>query len=187
MQMTCLFFVKLQFAILGCFNIFWIIFFSCSGLHVNQHKSMVIFSKDILERDAICNVLDFPFSQNTITYLGIPISITRLSNADFFPLLHKVSDIFSGWKAKILSFVGRVQFLKFSITNYIACWIRGMILHKYCFKFIRKSCSKFLFHGNIHSKNMHLIAWKNMCKAKCYGLVLFILLITALLFGEFLI
>ncbi|XP_020693923.1 uncharacterized protein LOC110107843, partial [Dendrobium catenatum] len=63
----------------------------------------------------------------------------------------------------------RLQFLKFTIANTIAYWIRGAILPKACCAFISKLCSKFLLHGNIEDKKLHFIAWGCITKPKIYG------------------
>lgn len=123
----------------------------------------------MVNRDQIASSLGIPHIEETLIYLGLPITSKRLKITHFQPLLSKISALLEGWKVKFLSFAGRVQFLKFTIANTIAYWIRGAIIPKACRKHISKLCSKFLFFGNIKEKKMHIIAWKDVTRPKSYG------------------
>ncbi|KAL0914872.1 hypothetical protein M5K25_015257 [Dendrobium thyrsiflorum] len=100
---------------------------------------------------------------------GLPISLKKLNMADVKPLILNISEKLAGWKARLLSLAGRFQFLKFTVWNTIAYWIRGAVLPKACFKIINRLCAKFLFFGNSEAKKLHLIAWKRTCKPKHLG------------------
>ncbi|KAL0921444.1 hypothetical protein M5K25_008516 [Dendrobium thyrsiflorum] len=63
-----------------------------------------------------------------------------------------------------------LQYLKFTILNSIAYWIRGSILPKTVIKHIRRLSSKFLFFGDTSvTKKLHLVAWKTVCRPKALG------------------
>ncbi|KAI0510887.1 hypothetical protein KFK09_011497 [Dendrobium nobile] len=72
-------------------------------------------------------------------------------------------------KLDIYEALGRVQFLKFTISNTIAYWIRGSIIPKSCCATINKLCSRFLFHTNLLERKLHLIAWSKVTLPKLYG------------------
>ncbi|PKU60948.1 Putative ribonuclease H protein [Dendrobium catenatum] len=149
-----------------------LVYFSkASGLFINADKSSLIFSKNFNDGLAVDLAANLGISKidDCITYLGIPISTGRLKLSHFQPLMNKIVNHLEGWKVKFLSFAGRVQFLKFTIANTIAYWIRGSILPKACCKFIKKICAKFLFFGNINEKRLHLISWKSVAKPKQKG------------------
>ncbi|KAL0913157.1 hypothetical protein M5K25_016596 [Dendrobium thyrsiflorum] len=98
------------------------------------------------------------------------LKFLRLKVSDFSPLLEAVTKKLTGWNANLLSFAGRLQYLKFTILNSIAYWIRGSILPKTVIKHIRRLSSKFLFFGDSSvSKKMHLVAWKTVCRPKALG------------------
>ncbi|PKU87052.1 5'-3' exoribonuclease 2 [Dendrobium catenatum] len=124
-------------------------FANVSGLHINYDKCSVMFSKKTRNRDLLCQALSICNVSYKLVYLGIPISFTRLKVEDFLPSMDQIHKKFTGWKANLLSFAGRLQYLKFTIQNTIAYWIGGSILPKTVFKFFRKTCSKFLFFGDI--------------------------------------
>ncbi|KAI0516494.1 hypothetical protein KFK09_009186 [Dendrobium nobile] len=134
------------------------LFASLSGLQINTNKSAIIFSNNDPGNQWICEELGIHNVNQHLTYLGIPISLKRLKATHFQPLLSRISALLVGWKNKFLSFAGSVQFLKFTITNSIAYWIRGSIIPKGCCATINKLCSKFLFHNNMVERKLHLIS-----------------------------
>ncbi|PKU79785.1 Putative ribonuclease H protein [Dendrobium catenatum] len=159
-------------------------FATISGLHINPSKSAIIFSSNDPNNQTICEELGIHNINLHLTYLGIPISPKRLKTTHFQPLLSKISALLAGWKNKFLSFAGRVQFLKFTIINSIAYWIRGSIIPKGCCDTINKLCSKFLFHNNLVERKLHLISWSQVNIPKDAG-GLGIPSIDALYFGVF--
>ncbi|PKU76817.1 Putative ribonuclease H protein [Dendrobium catenatum] len=159
-------------------------FATVSGLHINPSKSAIIFSSNDPTNQTICEELGIYNINLHLTYLGIPISPKRLKASHFQPLLSKITALLAGWKNKFLSFVGRVQFIKFTIINSIAYWIRGSIIPKGCCDTINKLCSKFLFHNNLVERKLHLISWSKVNTPKDAG-GLGIPSIDALYFGVF--
>ncbi|PKU59129.1 Putative ribonuclease H protein [Dendrobium catenatum] len=145
-------------------------FAAASGLFINYDKSSVMFTKNQRNKESLCQALSIFNTTNKISYLGIPISFNRLKVEDFLPLMDKLHNKFTGWKANLLSLAGRLQYLKFTIHNTIAYWIRGSIIPKTVFKFFKKTCSRFLFFGDIDSSHkLHMISWDTVTKPKCKG------------------
>ncbi|PKU63238.1 Putative ribonuclease H protein [Dendrobium catenatum] len=145
-------------------------FSNATGLHVNLSKSSIMFPKFVKNHAELCNILSIHNISEVITYLGIPLSFNRLKVADFLPLTDSISVKLSGWKASLLSFAGRLQFLKYTILNSIAYWILGAIIPKTVSKFFKKVCSKFLFFGDCNAgKKLHLVSWDNVTRPKEFG------------------
>ncbi|KAI0494109.1 hypothetical protein KFK09_024240 [Dendrobium nobile] len=140
-----------------------------SGLFINHSKCSILFSYNTPHADDINLLLGFLRANGSRNYLGLPISSKKLNSTYFLPLLSKLLTLLAGWKNRFLSFAGRLQFLKFSIANTLAYWIRGSIIPKSICKLVDKMCSRFLFHGSTNLKKLHLIAWKNTCLPKCFG------------------
>ncbi|PKU72704.1 Putative ribonuclease H protein [Dendrobium catenatum] len=139
-------------------------FAKVSGLHINYDKCAIMFPKHFQNQQDICQAISIHNIASKITYLGIPLSFNRLKIEDYMPLMDSLNKKFSGWKAKLLSFAGRLQYLKFTIQNTIAYWIRGAILLKSVHKFFKKCSSRFLFFGEVNSnKKLHMIAWNKVC------------------------
>ncbi|PKU62408.1 Putative ribonuclease H protein [Dendrobium catenatum] len=145
-------------------------FAAASGLHINFDKCSVMFTKNQRNRDSLCQALSIFNITSKISYLGIPISFNRLKVEDFLPLMDNLHKNFTGWKENLLSFAGHLQYLKFTIQNTIAYWIRGLILPKIVYKFFKKTCSRFLLFGDIDcSRKLHMVSWENVCKPKVKG------------------
>ncbi|KAL0929059.1 hypothetical protein M5K25_000999 [Dendrobium thyrsiflorum] len=80
------------------------------------------------------------------------------------------ADEVNGWNANLLSFAGRLQYLKFTMINSIAYWIRGSIMPKSVTKFLRKIASKFFLFGDASvGRKLHMVAWDNVCMPKSKG------------------
>ncbi|KAL0914301.1 hypothetical protein M5K25_014637 [Dendrobium thyrsiflorum] len=159
-------------SITNCQNLMVILntFAAASGLYINSEKSTLLTSKSIPHSDDIRSALNLHNSKDVITYLGIPIAYKRLKISDFHLFMEKVTKNLSGWNANLLSLAGRLQFLKYTMTNSIAYWIRGSILPKYVQKFFKKIASKFLFFGDaLTGRKLHMVAWVNVCKPKSKG------------------
>ncbi|PKU64267.1 Putative ribonuclease H protein [Dendrobium catenatum] len=144
-------------------------FAKMSGLLVNHEKSKLIISKAIPNTLAVCEALNLNSLGDKMTYLGIPISVKKLCSADFQPLLNSISNHLAGWKARLLSIAGRLQYIKYTIYNTISYWIRGTILPKSCIKSLCRMCSRFLFFGDSGIKKLQLISWKRTCRPKHLG------------------
>ncbi|PKU86575.1 Putative ribonuclease H protein [Dendrobium catenatum] len=140
-----------------------------SGLYTNNSKCSILFSNNTSMAIEIASILGFNTTDYFFEYLGLPISTRKLNSSHFQPLLSRISSLLDGWKVKFLSFAGRIQYIRFTIANTLAYWIRGAIIPKSCIKLIDRFCSRFLFHGSIEGKKLHLVAWKDTCLPTCYG------------------
>ncbi|XP_020678601.2 uncharacterized protein LOC110096819 [Dendrobium catenatum] len=145
------------------------LFSMLTGLHMNLHKSSLIISPSVSCPNDISNMLQIQNVSDRFNYLGIPITLGRTKVSDFAPLIEKIISLLAGWKAKMLSFAGIMQYIKYTITNTVAYWIRSMTLPKVIYKHISKSCSNFLYHGETDGRKLHLISWNNTCKPYSYG------------------
>ncbi|KAI0530918.1 hypothetical protein KFK09_000466 [Dendrobium nobile] len=122
-------------------------FANSSRLVINHDKSYIMFPKHVSNQLEVCQLLSIHTIVSKITYLGIPLSFYRLNVADFLPLLDSINKKLNGWKANLLSLAGRLQYLKFTIQNTIAYWIRGSIIPKTVHKVFKKfafNCSVIL-------------------------------------------
>ncbi|PKU79643.1 Putative ribonuclease H protein [Dendrobium catenatum] len=144
-------------------------FAASSGLTISPAKSSILFSKNCHLCEDICNLLNIQQTLRPIRYLGLPIFSKKLTQLDYQPLITKITKALEGRKAKLLSFGGRIQFLRYTIFNSIAYWIRGSIIPKYCLKSLNKLCSRFLFGRDIAVRKLRLIAWKDTCVPKTNG------------------
>ncbi|PKU75120.1 Putative ribonuclease H protein [Dendrobium catenatum] len=137
---------------------------ACSGLYTNSQKSYVSFSQHTTNILDLACILNIPNITNKFNYLGIPISTGKIKASDFNPLLEKITFLLSGWKASSLSIAGRMQYIKYTISNTVAYWVRAIFVPNHIIKSINKACARFLYFGSQTGKSMHLISWDNTCK-----------------------
>ena len=80
-----------------------------SGLKINFHKSEIYSFGKAKEEEGVysglfgCNVGGFPFK-----YLGIPMNVRKISNADWRVIKERFEKKLSNWKSKHLSVGGRL-------------------------------------------------------------------------------
>jgi hypothetical protein len=66
-----------------------------------------------------CEIQEFPCK-----YLGLPLSLKKLTRAQLQPLIEKVADHLPGWKANLLNRVGRATYVQSVLT-----FVRWSSLH----------------------------------------------------------
>ncbi|KAL0294560.1 UNVERIFIED_CONTAM: hypothetical protein Sradi_6878700 [Sesamum radiatum] len=140
------------------------IFAEMSGLHANIHKSHLILSRSASPlRDALLATLDFQEGHLPIRYFGVPLLATRLSIADYQPILLKIDSRIKGWDGVLLSFAGRVQLIKSVLSALQIYWSMAFILPKHVIREIEKRLRTFLWRGNNavgHAK----VSWQQVCQ-----------------------
>ena len=87
-------------------------------------KSRVYFSPNVgrENRESLRDILGFQSTPNLGKYLGIPLKHPGSSANDFNFILDRVKQKLSGWKANLLSLVGRAVLVKHvssTIPNYV--------------------------------------------------------------------
>ena len=80
------------------------LFERASGLKTNMEKSSVMSiqcqeeDRQLLQAHLPCQLLEFPCK-----YLGVPLSLKKLTRAQIQPTIDKVADQLPGWKADLLT------------------------------------------------------------------------------------
>lgn len=124
-------------------------FGAASGLHTNLAKSSILPIRceqhDVLEMQQRmeCAVKEFPCK-----YLGIPLSIRRLTNADLQPYIDKVADMLPTWRAALMATSGRLILLRAVLTAIPIHLLIALDLSRWFIKAIDKWCRKFLWCGH---------------------------------------
>ncbi|KAL2250081.1 UNVERIFIED_CONTAM: putative mitochondrial protein [Sesamum indicum] len=140
-----------------------------SGLRLNVEKSHIIISRSAQNvREELLAVLGFQEGQLPMRYLGLPLISSRLSIADYQPLLSKIDTRINGWEGLALSYAGRVQIIKSVLVAMGVYWASAFILPKGVIKDIEKRLRAFLWRGTGNS-GYPKVAWKEICKPKEEG------------------
>lgn len=89
-----------------------------------------------------CEVLNFPCK-----YLGLPLSIKKLTKEQFQPITDKIADQLLGWKADLMTRAGRVMQVQFVLTAMLVYVAMATDLPHCAIKAIEKIRRSFLWRG----------------------------------------
>ena len=145
-------------------------FGACSGLKVSFSKSSFfpagISSRDLESIKEITGFLQgtFPFK-----YLGIPMTVSRLTISQFSPLIDKISGYINAWAGVNLSYAGRVELVK-SVLQGVECfWLSILPIPAGVRTKIVQLCRSFLWSGRCTSTKRPLVAWNEVTLPKSEG------------------
>ncbi|KAK1695700.1 hypothetical protein QYE76_012397 [Lolium multiflorum] len=105
--------------ILGCFG-------SASGLEVNFTKSTaapIRCSPAALLQ--VTPLLDCPIKALPTTYLGLPLTVRKLTKTDLQPVIDKLAAKLAFWKARLMSWDGRVGYVQILQRKYSRNWVKS--------------------------------------------------------------
>ena len=140
-----------------------------TGLGVNWSKSALFFSNCWPDEEvAISSILNMPTAKLPIKYLGLPLSSKRLNFNDCQPLLSKIQQRLAGWKAKVLSYAGRVELIKSTLSSFHLSWVSVFLLPQ-AFLYALDRQMRDFFWNSWSSNYIHPIAWDSICKPVAMG------------------
>jgi len=147
------------------------LFGEASGLKTNVQKSSVLpiqcleDDKAIIQEQLPCQILDFPCK-----YLGVPLSLRKLSKAQIQPIIDKIADQLPGWKADLLTRAGRKVLVQFVLTSMLVYLVMAMDLPPWALKAIDKIRRGFLWKGRKDVNGGHcLLAWPKVARPQELG------------------
>ena len=147
------------------------LFGEASGLKTNVQKSNVLPIQcsdedlEIITSLLPCEVLSFPCK-----YLGLPLSLRKLTKDQVQPIIDRIADQLPAWKADLMTKAGRVVQVQFVLTAMLIYLLMATDLPAWAFKAIDKIRRGFVWRGRKEAKGGHcLIAWPKVCRAKELG------------------
>ena len=101
-----------------------------------------------------------------MTYLGIPISDTRLTVADLRPTVSRMQHQVEPWKGRWLSKAARMILINSSLASLLWFLMSFYSLHEMLHQEIAKCQSKFFSAAEGDKQKHHMVSWPDICKPK---------------------
>ncbi|PKU81021.1 Putative ribonuclease H protein [Dendrobium catenatum] len=141
-----------------------------TGQRVNFSKSQIILGKVVRYpmKKKITKLLVFKVVKE-MEYLGVKISLRKLTVADFQELLSNVMDRLNAWSKKSLSMGGKLTLIESSLLSMPNFLITHSLVPKRVLHELEKLCRNFIWHKNVGSNGMRYVAWGEICKPKSFG------------------
>jgi hypothetical protein len=93
-------------------------------------------------------------------YLGVPLSLQKLTKAQIQPRIDKIADLLPSWKVDLLTRTGSKILVQFVLTSMIVYLAMALDLPPWAIKAIEKIRRGFLWKGRKDVKGGHcLLAW----------------------------
>lgn len=142
-----------------------------SGQKVNLGKSKVFFSNNIsLESsDFFSRELGIDRTADLGTYLGSPMLHQRISKHCFSYIIDKMKKKLNGWKAKTLSFAGRVTLAQSSLSCIPGYAMQTAAIPSSICEDAERVCRNFIWGSSNEHRKCYLVAWEKICQPKEAG------------------
>ncbi|CAN1850399.1 Putative ribonuclease H protein At1g65750 [Linum perenne] len=139
-------------AILICFE-------TVSGLKVNVHKSVIFTLGDVGEAHRYADILGCSIGSFPSSYLGLPLGIRSPSSQIWEPVVVNIRKKLESWRAKFLSFGGRITLLRsvLSSSRFTSCLFFVLLL--LLFLRSRRFNTFFMWEGVGEDRKPHLVRW----------------------------
>ena len=121
-------------------------FTDCTDLQANMSKSQIVFGgTSTAVRGECLGLIGFTKGQLPLTYLGLPITASKLSKVECSTLVEKLTARITTWASRHISYAGRVALINsvlFSIFNF---WAQVFMLPQSVIDSVTKLCRNFLW------------------------------------------
>lgn len=116
----------------------------------------------------IANRLNCRLGSFPTTYLGMPISDTRLTVTDLRPTVAKLQTRIEPWQGRWLSKAARTILIN-SLSSLLLFLMSFYSLHETLHHEIAKVQSRFYWAGDNNKQKYHMVSWPDICKPREQG------------------
>jgi hypothetical protein len=146
------------------------IFGEASGLKTNIHKNNVYRIRCGEEVVTLQELLPCEISSFPCKYLGLPLSLSKLSRNQTQSIIDKIADQLPGWKADLMTRAGRKVQVQYVMTGMVIYLAMAVDLPPRALKDIDKIRKGFLCRGRKEVRGGHcLVAWGRVCRPVEFG------------------
>ncbi|XP_070006032.1 uncharacterized protein [Nicotiana sylvestris] len=141
-----------------------------SGLQANAKKSSIYITGIAQHiKEQLMKLTGYADGSLPFKYMGVPLSTRKLNIHQCLPLVEKITKRVRCWSARLLSYSGRIQLIKYVLFGIQTYWVQIFLLPKKIMKMIETICRTFLWTGSIECSKKALIAWDTLCQPKATG------------------
>jgi hypothetical protein len=107
-----------------------------------------------------CELAEFPCK-----YLGLPLSLKKLSREQVQPIIDSIADQLPGWKADLTTRAGWKVQVQFVLTSKLIYPAMAVDFPQWAYKAVDKIRHGYLWRGRREAKGGHcLVAWSVVCR-----------------------
>jgi hypothetical protein len=147
------------------------VFGAASGLVVNYSKTSATFirgrprDREVVQRLLRCPIVNFP-----IKYLGLQLSLSPLTKAQWQPVLDVVVKIIPSWHRGLIAKPGRLTLVKSVMAARVVHQFIVAEAPAWLLEEINKSLRGFFWAGKERANGGQcLVAWNQICKPHVFG------------------
>ena len=146
-------------------------FCDLSGQSVSEAKSRVYFSPNVDQDtgESLCDILGFASTPFLGKYLGFPLKHPGSSSQEYNFILDRVKQKLSGWKANMLSLVGRNVLIQASLAAVPSYVMQCNLLPGRILDGLDRVNRNFLWGSSEAAKKIHWVGWDKVIKSKEEG------------------
>lgn len=138
---------------------------------MNFDKSRIFFSNHTARevKAKVGKLTNIPSTNEFEKYFRFNMFMDGRGNHNYRYVLDKMRNKLSTWKAKTLSFAGRVTLVKLVLSSLPTYHMQIMRFSKYSCEEMDQICRDFLWQEGDPSRKIHLVEWNSVCKQKRFG------------------
>jgi hypothetical protein len=142
------------------------LFGEATGLRTNLQKSNVLPIRcGETELATVQNLLPCELASFPCKYLGLPLSLKKLTNEQVQPIIDRIADQLPGWKANLMTKIGRKVQVQFVLTGMLIYVFMAIDFPPWAIKAVDKIRHGFLWKGRRDVQGGHcLVAWVKVCR-----------------------
>lgn len=143
-------------------------FCDSSGGKVSNKKIRIFFSNNFnwRLREEISDTIGFQRTDDLGKYLGVKLHHERVFRNSYDHILERAQQRLSAWKAKNLSFAGRLMLAKSSLSALPLYTMQSDFIPRYVSNKLDQTCRNILWGDFESSWKVHWKAWSSLCKLK---------------------